>query len=86
MLNQTRLRCRYRLMLTIAVCGGLLPTCVFAQDPSHSSLALATLIAEGDGPIEADKQPQLPEVVPASPDATQDSVDGYRLEQLEQMR
>ncbi len=53
--------------------------------PSQSSLALAALIAEGDGPIEADKQSQLPEAVPASPDASQDFVVGYRLEQLEQI-
>ncbi len=52
----------------------LLPKFAFAQDPSQSSLALAALIAEGDGPIEADKQPQLPEAVPASPDASQDFV------------
>lgn len=85
MRNPSTLRRRHRWALSLVICGGMLPVSAKADQPSASPLALAALIAEGEGPIDAGVQNQSAEVIPPSPIVVQEAVSGYRLDELEQM-
>ncbi len=71
-------------MLTLAIGVGMLSTTSLADEPNQRD-EFARLIAQGDGPIEADAIGVAPEPLPTSSMVTTEAVTECRLEQLEQL-